>query len=300
MDFDTTIHSIMNQINDGIYFVDRNRTIRFWNKAAENITGFSADEVISKKCCDNILNHVDSDGNHLCLHKCPLADTMENEINREAEVFLHHKDGHRVPVLVRTSAYYNDQQECVGGVELFTDISNFSAHHERVKELEKLAMVDTLTEVANRYYLTQQLESSFEEKRRYELPFGVLFFDIDHFKDFNDTYGHDVGDRVLKLVSRTVNRNLRPFDLFGRWGGEEFLAIIRNVSESDLKDVAERFRKLIENSFLMVNSETQLHVTVSVGATMCGDSDTPGTIQKRADSLMYKSKNSGRNQVTLG
>lgn len=300
MDFDSSIHSLMNQINDGIYFVDRDRTIRFWNKAAENITGFSAEEVIGKKCSDNILNHVDGNGKHLCISHCPLAHTMENEINIEAEVFLHHKDGHRVPVLVRTSAYYNDNQECVGGVELFTDISNFSVHQERVKELEKLAMVDTLTEVANRYYLTQKLEASFEEMRRYELPFGVLFFDIDHFKDFNDTYGHDVGDRVLKLVSRTVNRNLRPFDLFGRWGGEEFLAIIRNVSPEDLSDVAERFRKLIENSFLMVNGSTQLHVTVSVGATMCKTTDTPGTIQKRADGLMYQSKNNGRNRVTVG
>lgn len=299
MELNLSANSLIDQINDGVYFIDKDHKITLWNKAAERITGFTAEEVIGKKCGDNILNHIDGDGNQLCTTACPLITTLSDYKHREVELYLHHKEGHRIPVLVRTSPYIDKSGECLGGFELFTDISNFSEQERRIEELEKLAMLDTLTEVANRYYLTQQLESSFDEMRRYELPFGVLFFDIDHFKHFNDTYGHDIGDNVLKLISRTIQRNLRPFDLFGRWGGEEFLAIIRNVDELELEQIGNRFRTLISNCFFMVE-DTKLEVTVSIGATLCNSSDTPGSIQKRADMLMYKSKESGRNRVTLG
>ncbi len=299
MQLDISVSALLEQINDGIYFVDRNRVITYWNKAAEMITGFSASEVIGRSCSDNILNHVDGDGLQLCLHGCPLEKSISDTKNRETKVYLHHKEGHRIPVLVRTSPYVDEEGECLGGIELFTDISNISSEKERIEELEKLAMIDSLTEVANRYYISQQLESSFEELKRYQMPFGILFFDIDHFKIFNDTYGHDIGDKVLKLVSRTVQRNLRPFDLFGRWGGEEFIGIIRNVNDDELKQVAERFRVLIEKSFIH-HEGNQLEVTVSVGATMGRVDDTPATIQKRADSLMYQSKDTGRNVVTIG
>lgn len=299
MELKLSADSLIDQMYDGVYFIDNNHRITVWNKAAERLTGFSADEVIGRECSDNILNHIDAEGNHLCSTACPLKSTISDFKHREAEVFLHHKDGHRIPVLVRTSPYIDEKGECLGGFELFTDISNFTEQEKRIKELEKLAMLDTLTEVANRYYLTQQLEASFDEMRRYKLPFGVLFFDIDHFKDFNDTYGHDVGDKVLKLVSRTIHRNLRPFDLFGRWGGEEFLAIIRNVTGSDLEEIGNRFRTLISNCFIMADNQ-KLEVTVSIGATICKSSDTPGVLQKRADELMYKSKEGGRNRVTLG
>lgn len=109
--------------------------------------------------------------------------------------------------------------------------------------------------------------------------------DIDHFKQFNDTYGHDVGDDVLKFVANTFVANARPFDLYGRWGGEEFIGIIRNIKGHDLKNLGNRVRKLVENSYITHNGKT-LQVTISIGATLVSESDTVESLIKRADTLL--------------
>jgi diguanylate cyclase (GGDEF)-like protein len=123
--------------------------------------------------------------------------------------------------------------------------------------------------------------------------------DIDHFKQFNDTYGHDVGDDVLKFVANTFVANSRPFDVYGRWGGEEFIGIIRNINNHDLKNLGNRVRYLVENSYITHNDKT-LQVTISVGATLVSESDTMESLIKRADKLLYKSKVAGRNCLTIG
>ena len=192
---------IVESLHDGLYFVNRDRIITYWNKAAEQISGFAADEVVGRSCSDNILTHVDSEGNSLCTGMCPLAETIEDGKARETEVYMHHKNGHRIPVSVRVSSLTDGEGNIVGGIELFSDISNQAANELRVKELEKLALLDNLTQLANRLYIEREIQSRFEEKKRFNVPFGILFIDIDHFKKFNDTYGHDVGDAVLKFVA---------------------------------------------------------------------------------------------------
>ena len=91
--------------------------------------------------------------------------------------------------------------------------------------------------------------------------------DIDHFKKFNDTYGHDVGDQVLKYVANTLLKNSRPFDVMGRWGGEEFVGILRNVGLEQLEELGNRLRMLVESSYIASQDKT-LHVTISMGATL--------------------------------
>lgn len=291
--------TILENLHDGLYFVDRNRVITFWNKAAEKISGFTAEEVVGKSCADNILTHVDSDGNNLCTGVCPLAASIADGKPREAVAYMHHKDGHRIPVSVRVSTLTDDTGNIVGGIELFTDISNQEANELRVKELEKLALLDNLTQLANRNYIEKEIRSRFEEKKRYKMPFGIFFIDIDHFKKFNDTYGHDVGDNVLKFIANTFVANARPFDLYGRWGGEEFIGIIRNINGENLESLGNRLCSLVENSYLIHETE-KLYVTISIGATVVNDNDTSDSLIKRADTLLYESKTSGRNCVTLG
>lgn len=94
---------IIDNLYDGIYFVDRDRVITYWNKGAERITGYAATQTIGHSCRDNLLNHVTANGIQLCMTNCPLAAVMEDGHVREAEVFLHHKDGHRMPVVVRAT-----------------------------------------------------------------------------------------------------------------------------------------------------------------------------------------------------
>lgn len=290
---------IVENLHDGLYCVDTNRVITFWNKAAARISGFSAEEVVGRSCADNILTHVNSAGVCLCSKLCPLAAAMVDGHSHEAEVFLHHKDGHRIPVLVRANCITNSEGRIIGGVELFSDISHFLANSFRVQELEKMALLDNLTQLANRNYLDRELQTRFEEYKRLKVPFGLLFMDIDHFKKINDSYGHDVGDEVLKFVAQSFTSNSRPFDLYGRWGGEEFLAILRNITAADLLVIADRLRQLVETSYIF-HKGIKIQVTISLGVTVVRDDDDAETVLQRADHLLYYSKQHGRNRATLG
>jgi diguanylate cyclase (GGDEF)-like protein/PAS domain S-box-containing protein len=290
---------IIDNLYDGLYFTDQHRVIQYWNRAAERITGFAATEVVGRSCSDCILTHVDDRGNYLCEGACPLAATLADGKMREASVYLHHKDGHRIPVSVRIAPLTEAGGQIIGGVELFTDMSSLKSIEARIKELEGMALLDQLTGLANRHYIEKELAIHLNEEKRFKTPFGILFVDIDHFKTFNDTYGHAVGDQVLKYVANTMIKNLRPFDVMGRWGGEEFICILRNVGPEQLVDLGNRLRVLVESSYIASGDE-KLRVTVSIGATLMHHDDDPETLVKRADRLLYESKNAGRNRITLG
>lgn len=291
--------NLLQELSDGLYLVDGDRQITFWNAAAERITGFTAAEVMGRRCSDNILMHVDAAGNSLCTGMCPLAHTIEDGQPRSSEIFLHHKQGHRVPVWVRVTPLRDTSGRLVGAAELFTDQSPQHLTQLRLLELEKLALIDPLTRLSNRRHMEAELAARFEEMRRYSLTFGLLFFDIDDFKAVNDTYGHEAGDRVLEALAATIHANARPFDLFGRWGGEEFVGILRSVGLDQVGAIGDRFRVLIERTQAHLPG-CDLAVTVSMGATVARADDTIARLVQRADGLMYASKRAGKNRVTAG
>lgn len=290
---------LIENISDGLYLVDQNRHIIYWNRVAEAITGYRSDEVLGRRCRDNILIHMDKDGKNLCQGRCPIDGTMEDGRYRDANVYLHHKNGHRVPVWIRAAPLRDTDGNIIGGAELFTDLSAGNAITERIEELERLSFLDNLTQLANRRFVEMELDSRISELNRYGVPFGVIFMDIDHFKRVNDTYGHDVGDRVLQAVARTFLNTARPSDMMGRWGGEEFIGILRRVDTGGLHHAAERIRSLVENSHIREERHL-LKVTVSIGGTLAQKDDTPQSIVKRADDLLYRSKNKGRNCSSIG
>ncbi len=289
--------TVLNLIQDGIYITDADRRIIYWNKGAERITGYRSAEVVGRSCSDNILVHVDAEGTNLCTGDCPLGSTICDRKQRDASVFLHHKEGHRVPVQIRTSLL-EEKESAIQAIELFTDISEQTAKEIRIRELEQLAMLDPLTRLANRTYIENEIDCRINEFRKFSVPFGIIFLDIDHFKGVNDTYGHLAGDSVLRLIANTLSANGRPFDLFGRFGGEEFIGIIRNTTEEHLISTAQRLRILTAASSLPYK-EGQISVTISIGATMVRGDDTRDSIIERADSLMYRSKRDGRDRVTF-
>ncbi|MGE5449770.1 MAG: diguanylate cyclase [Methanomassiliicoccales archaeon] len=291
---------VLNNLTEGVYFVDKKRRISYWNHGAEAITGYKGEEVIDSYCCDNILMHVDDDGHQLCQDGCPIQDTLIDGQERRRNVYLHHRDGKRVPVWLITMPLFDEQGNLTGAAEIFGENTARIQVQERMRELEQMAYLDALTGVANRRYIEIMLNSRLHEFLRYEWSFGVLFIDIDNFKLVNDTYGHEIGDQVLKMVAGTLEANIRVYDRIGRWGGEEFVIILTNVQEAMLQSVAEKIRHLVQQSSIQVDG-INLGVTVSIGATMVGGRDTTAEgLIKRADELMYQSKKAGRNQVTLG
>jgi diguanylate cyclase (GGDEF)-like protein/PAS domain S-box-containing protein len=288
---------LLDEMHDGIYFVDSQRQITFWSKGAERLTGFKQADVLGKRCCDHILTHLDIQANCICDRDCPLMATLTSGFGRETEAYLRHKDGHRVPTSVRTRPLTDSSGKIVGAVEIFREKTHQEAVAQRIKQLEELALLDPLTKLANRRHAEATLSARFQEMSRYGWRFGVLFIDIDQFKEINDTYGHDAGDKVIDLSSRTILNSLRPFDFLGRWGGDEFLAVITNVNKDQLIEIADRTRLLVENSHFSLGADV-VEVTLSIGAAIADERDTVEGLLKRADKLMYQSKRAGRNQVS--
>ncbi len=290
---------IMDNLCDGIYFLDTNREITYWNKGAQSISGYAGSDVIGKRCSDNILVHIDQNGNPLCEHNCPAAQTLSDGQRREVEVYLRHKQGFRLPVRTCIDPIHAPDGTVIGAVELFVDISSSLALRQQVQELEQIALFDNLTEVGNRRYTHMNLHARFNEKKRYGWDFGLVFIDIDRFKLINDRYGHPVGDRVLKMVAKTLSSNIRSFDSVSRWGGDEFVIILVHVDPEALFSLTDKLRRLVSQSAFSENNE-QIHATISVGATLVRDDDTPDTLLQRADALLYRSKQQGRDRVTVG
>lgn len=290
--------TLLENLSDGVYFVDTRRVIQYWNRAAESIAGYSRDEVLGKSCSDNILVHVDERGTQLCKTGCPLTATLADGQAHHARVYLHHKDGHRVPVHVFVNPIRDSNGNIIGGVESFLDDSGQMAILEEIEELKRLALICPLTGVGNRRYAEQVVTQRIDEMRRNNRRFSVLFIDIDKFKAVNDTFGHEMGDRVLKTVAKTLSRAMRSYDFLGRWGGEEFLAVMPNMKQEQLKPVADRLRALVKESPIATGADT-IRVTVSIGACISRSEDTAASVVARADQLMYQSKRGGRDCVSV-
>jgi diguanylate cyclase (GGDEF)-like protein/PAS domain S-box-containing protein len=288
---------LLDNLNEGVYLLSSDRRITYWNRGAEKLTGFTPADVLGKRCSDTVILHINEEGNNICDTDCPVVKTMQDGQSREEEIYLHHKQGHRVPVQARIVPLRDNQNRVIGAAEILSDNVSNVALKRRIKHLQKQSLLDPVTHLLNRRGIEINLNSKIEEMKRYDLKFGLLFIDIDHFKRINDTYGHVSGDEVLKMVSKTLTNSLRPFDILGRWGGEEFLAIITNVDDQMLSSIAERCRFLVEHSGLP-DELGSVKVTVSIGATLSRPGDDMRELIRRADELMYSCKEFGRNCVT--
>jgi diguanylate cyclase (GGDEF)-like protein len=153
-------------------------------------------------------------------------------------------------------------------------------------KVHKIANYDKLTQIYNRNALSKELKKLIENRG------SIIYFDIDHFKKINDTYGHEKGDFVLKELAKLVKNNLRKDDIFGRWGGEEFLILLPHTSYEEALKVVEKLRKIIES-----HDFDGLKVTASFGVTYVKKDDNEESLLQRADEALYEAKNSGRNQV---
>jgi diguanylate cyclase (GGDEF)-like protein/PAS domain S-box-containing protein len=290
---------LLDQVTDGVYILDRSRKITFWSRGAERLTGYRANEVLGECCAANILVHTDSEGKILCSEGvCPAARSMQLAQPCDERVFLKHKDGHRVPVRTKVHPLVDGHGRVVGASEVFSCISDATVTAEHLEQLKRAALLDPLTGVGNRRLGQKELQERLAENERYGWKFGLLFADIDRFKQCNDIHGHEAGDRLLKMVARTLSHNVRSFDSVIRWGGEEFLVLLRNLDRKNLAATANKLRALIECSRLRLDS-FYLQVTVSMGATLVRSEDTVETLVGRADKLMFESKKSGGNRVSI-
>lgn len=290
--------TLLDHLHDGVYLVDGANRISYWNRGAERLLGHTRDQVIGRACDPDFLAHADVDGRSFLNGRSPVQVCLVRGEPISAEVYVRHRDGAMVPVSTRVSPIIGPGGDVVGAMEVLSENSTNIQSKRRIRELEELALLCPLTGVGNRRYADIALRNAVEELSRFGWPFGLLFVDVDHFKDVNDAHGHAIGDEILRMVAHALRASLRTFDFVGRWGGEEFVLILPNITDEVMDGVAERCRRTIEESAYQSEGRP-IHVTVSIGGTLARTEDRPGDCVARADRRMYASKQAGRNRVTL-
>ncbi len=176
-------------------------------------------------------------------------------------------------------------------------VSGSNIEHKYHEELYRLATVDGLTQIFNKAFLMEKLAEEFNRARRYERQMSLIMFDLDHFRNLNNRYGHVAGDYVLRKIASVVLRNMRKEDVFGRYGGEEFLIVLPEIDKEKARILAEKLRRLVEKTSFEHN-EIPIQATISSGVSSITKS-TKNVKQflEKADKALYRAKSGGRNQV---
>lgn len=169
-------------------------------------------------------------------------------------------------------------------------------YRRRLGDQERKLLLDPLTKVYNRAALDDRLEHEYRCWHRYETPFVLAMIDIDYFKSVNDSYGHLVGDKVLKVVARTIHQCLRDTDFIARFGGEEFVVLLPDADEPTRQALLNNIRETVAKLPFKFK-DTRLTVTVSIGASVFSGDDTTVDVLERADNALYNAKHNGRNKL---
>ncbi|MGJ7046108.1 diguanylate cyclase (GGDEF)-like protein/PAS domain S-box-containing protein [Thermoanaerobacterium thermosulfurigenes] len=291
MEKNEILNTITAYAGDAIIMIDGYGKVTFWNPAAERILGYSKDEILGKE-----------------LHTFMILDEqLYSSYKKAIEKFRHsgegsivgktvemktvHKKGHEIDVELSLSVVkINGSWHAIG---IIRDISE----RKKFEELLYLRSVtDPLTGIYNRRFFMDILEKEVEMTKRNKKPFSLIMFDLDHFKNVNDYFGHAAGDMVLKRVVEIVKERIRKTDCFARWGGEEFIIFLPETSLNNASDIAEELRfKISTAKFDGVGN-----VTASFGATDFKENDNIDTVLLRLDNMLYEAKNNGRNCVCVG
>ncbi len=278
------LSQIVEQTDDIIKMTDENGIITYVNDAFVAHTGFPRREAIGVK--SNILRS----GKHNNAFYKKMWDTISQgksfrsvTINRRKNGSLFHEEQTITPIL-------NKEDKIIGYVSTGKDITE---RIELENKLSKLATTDKLTGINNRHQFEELLSKELSRAERYHAPMALIMFDIDHFKNINDTYGHDIGDKVLRTVSDIVRFNIRETDIFARWGGEEFIILTPETTIESAELLANKLCMALQQ----YDFDTVGTVTASFGVAMHQAEEKNAEMIKRADKAMYQAKHNGRNQV---
>jgi diguanylate cyclase len=206
-------------------------------------------------------------------------------------------DHHQMDEIERDATLSDQLNVLVERVKLMESDSELA--EQRIEEQRQKSLRDVLTQLSNREAYDQRLDQEFDRWRRYGRPLSVVVGDIDHFKRVNDGYGHLAGDKVLRIIAKSLAKRLRKTDFIARYGGEEFLICLPNANEGTAMEVTDRLRVSLAENPVLLPDETPLDLGASFGLCLVSE-ETPlkETIQQ-ADRALYQSKNDGRNRLTL-
>jgi two-component system cell cycle response regulator len=274
------LQEILDGVSDGVYFVDIDLRIQLWNRGAEQISGFPGKEVVGRCCPDNILQHVDDLGTHLCVGDCPLSAAMNTDKYQVAEVYLHHRKGFRKPVLVKVKPVYDADKNLVGAVETFCDNTRVHFAEAEIERLKSYSLFDPAARVGNKQFIESHIQSALSPEGCRRVPLAVLHIRLSGLEEIGDRHGAEIGNETIKVMGQTLTGALRSGDCLGHVSEYEFVALLLNAREKDAKAVGNRFINLIrESSVRFVKFD--LRVGASVSGTCVRPSDTVDSIPRR-------------------
>jgi len=278
--------SLLDHLEAGIYMVDRRRRILYWNRGAEQISGYPAQDVAGRFCQGDLLMHCDASGRGMCGKGCPLSTTMLDGKPREHTLFLRHRHGHRIPVHIESRPIYDSKGAIIGAVEVFQQLTVPAAILRRA--LEAHGCLDPLTKVANRCYGEFKLSQALEVMRSFGITFGWLAVELNDIEKLEHDYGHGLVDAAVKMMARTLDSNLGPLDSLTRWGRAEFRIEVHSCWGQGLDDLTEKLVVLARTSNLEWWGDP-VHVTISIGGVMAEPGDSSESLEARAAGVLAKS-----------
>jgi len=283
------IQTVFQEATEGIIIEDKDRKVIHVNDAAARILNTTSDALLGK--------HSDYLSSMIPQHiKNEIYEAMTTKGVWQGEVEISPTDSPKIYSWLTLDAIMNVKNELNNIVVMITDISEI--HHSRNK-MEYLASYDTLTNLPNRSLLFKQLKKSIASMRRRKENGMLLFIDIDHFKEFNDSYGHQVGDKVLLSVAEQISSICRKEDILGRLSGDEFLLISEDVNDQHAVDkIIEKIQKIFKKPQQIDN--LSLHINISMGVALYPkNGTTPEALINAADQAMYSVKKQGRNNYAF-
>ena len=290
------LQTLMEEVPIGCYILRPNHTVLYWNREAERLLGFSAAEMQGKRCVDMPLGCSFVTGEGIPTSSCPAVIALATGKAQTTQMFMRKKDGG--DLLIRnTLAPLRDQSgTIVELVSFFTPLTDESYDHKLVQAIYETATKDPLTCLPGRKYMEACLEDAIEVYRRTGHPFAVLFADTNNFHDVNNTYGHAVGDTVLREIGLALRTFSRKSDKFCRWGGDEFVGLLQLRRPEDIEGAAQRMLKLTGSCEVTVGGQT-ISCRTSIGITMVRENDDVRSIVERADGYMYQAKKRGGDHI---
>jgi PAS domain S-box-containing protein/diguanylate cyclase (GGDEF)-like protein len=280
--------AILESLPTGVYLVDRDRRIVFWNDGCERITGHFRHEVIGRCCGQNLLMHCDARIDDMCGAACPLQATMHDGRPREAHVFLRHRNGQRVPVLVRAVPIRDEKGTVIGACESF-DERPFSLPAAPLVHIgEPYGFPDEVTGLVGRPAILERLQIELEKLQSSCPPFGVLCLGIDHPDRLRAADGSIGMNQVLYATAQTLAANVGPGNLAGRWSDWKFIVILRGCTADNLLESANFLKRLAGLEAVPWWGDS-LSVTLSVGGSLARPEDTGESLVERAEKALDQS-----------
>ena len=281
------VASVFEGTREAIAVTDAEMHLVKVNSAFCQITGFKLDEVLGKN-----LQSLFYKKKAIEKLQLKIRQSLEVKESWQGEIWYENKSGELLPVLQSISALLDEKGEVVNYIHIFNDISESKANEERINYL---AHYDQLTDLPNRTLINRRIKKAVEKARINNQGLAILFMDLDHFKEVNDTLGHPVGDLLLQAVGQRLKARLREQDTLGRLGGDEFLAILDHAANTDASGiVAEKIIHSLIQPFELEGHQIKIGVSIGI-AIFPQDGNTADELIKNADIAMYRAKDSGRN-----